>query len=42
MMLSIPDVLNAEQLQQCRAALEGGNWQDGRLTACLLYTSRCV
>ena len=33
MMLSIPGVLNAEQLRQCRAALEGGNWQDGRLTA---------
>ena len=33
MMLSIPDVLNAEQLQQCRTALAGGNWQDGRLTA---------
>lgn len=33
MMLEIPDLLTPEQLQQCRSALEQGNWQDGRLTA---------
>lgn len=33
MMLEIPDLLTPEQLRQCRAALEGANWQDGRLTA---------
>jgi PKHD-type hydroxylase len=33
MMLTIPDVLTADELRQCRAALEEANWQDGRLTA---------
>lgn len=33
MMLSIPDVLTREQLQQCRDALERADWQDGRSTA---------
>lgn len=33
MMLSIADVLSPEQLRQCRSALEGANWQDGRHTA---------
>ncbi|WP_349975877.1 Fe2+-dependent dioxygenase [Pseudomonas sp. WHRI 8519] len=33
MMLTIPDVLTAEQLQQCREALDRADWQDGRSTA---------
>ncbi len=33
MMLTIPDVLDAEQLRQCRAALEQATWADGRHTA---------
>ncbi|WP_175252979.1 Fe2+-dependent dioxygenase [Pseudomonas sp. BMW13] len=33
MMLIIPDVLDAEQLRDCRAALETASWQDGRLSA---------
>ena len=33
MLLQIPDVLGAEQLAQCRAALEGAEWVDGRVTA---------
>ena len=33
MMLEIPDLLTPEQLRQCRAALDGASWQDGRLTA---------
>lgn len=33
MLLIIPDVLDAEQLRQYRAALEAANWQDGRISA---------
>lgn len=33
MLLQVPDVLNAEQLQQFRAALAGADWADGRITA---------
>jgi len=33
MMITIPDVLSAEQVRQCRQALEGAQWSDGRLTA---------
>jgi len=33
MMIAIPDVLSREQVQQCRQALEGAQWSDGRLTA---------
>ena len=33
MLLSIPGVLNADQLRQCRAALESAEWVDGRVTA---------
>ena len=33
MMLTIPDVLTPEQVQQCRAAFERAAWQDGRGTA---------
>ena len=33
MMLIIPNLLTAEQLQQCRAALEQAAWQDGKQTA---------
>ncbi|MFI8745462.1 Fe2+-dependent dioxygenase [Pseudomonas sp. NPDC077186] len=33
MLLQIPDLLSAEQLRQCRAALQTANWQDGRHSA---------
>lgn len=33
MMQTIPEVLNAEQLRQCREALMKAEWSDGRLTA---------
>ncbi|HEY9281519.1 MAG TPA: Fe2+-dependent dioxygenase [Eoetvoesiella sp.] len=33
MMLKIPDVLSAEQVRQCRQALEQTDWTDGRSTA---------
>jgi PKHD-type hydroxylase len=33
MMLTIPNLLTAEQVRQCRAALERASWQDGKLTA---------
>lgn len=33
MMLEIPDVLTAAELGQCREALQGATWQDGRRTA---------
>ncbi|WP_457788932.1 Fe2+-dependent dioxygenase [Pseudomonas sp. PL-6] len=33
MLLHIPDLLSAEQLRQCRAALLAANWQDGRHSA---------
>ncbi|ERI53293.1 Fe(II)-dependent oxygenase [Pseudomonas sp. EGD-AK9] len=33
MLLHIPDLLSAEQLRQCRAALQAANWQDGRHSA---------
>lgn len=33
MMLQIPDLLNADQVRQCRQALEGAAWTDGRSTA---------
>lgn len=33
MMLTIPNVLTAEQVRECRLALEQADWADGRLTA---------
>ncbi|MDM4769282.1 Fe2+-dependent dioxygenase [Solimonas sp. SE-A11] len=33
MLLKIPGVLTAEQVEQCRAALEQADWVDGRVTA---------
>lgn len=33
MLLQVPDVLSAEQLQQFREALAGADWADGRITA---------
>jgi PKHD-type hydroxylase len=33
MMLKIPDVLTADQVRQCRQALEQADWTDGRSTA---------
>jgi PKHD-type hydroxylase len=33
MLLHIPDILNAEQLADCRAALAAAEWVDGRATA---------
>lgn len=33
MMLTIPNVLTAEQVRKCRLALEQADWADGRLTA---------
>lgn len=33
MLLQIPDVLTAEQVAQCRNALEAADWADGRITA---------
>lgn len=33
MMLQIPDLLNADQVRQCRQALEQASWTDGRSTA---------
>jgi PKHD-type hydroxylase len=33
MMLHIPEVLNSDELTQCRAILEASNWLDGRDTA---------
>ncbi len=33
MLLKIPGVLTAEQVAQCRAALEQADWVDGRVTA---------
>lgn len=33
MLLQVPDVLNAEQVAQCRATLEQAEWIDGRATA---------
>ena len=33
MLLHIPEILNAEQLQQCRCLLEKAEWADGRITA---------
>ncbi len=33
MLLTIPDVLTAEQVQQCRAQLDAAEWVDGRVTA---------
>lgn len=33
MLLTIPDVLSAEQVATCRAALAAADWVDGRLTA---------
>lgn len=33
MLLHIPDVLDAAELADCRASLEGAAWADGRLTA---------
>jgi PKHD-type hydroxylase len=33
MLLQIPDVLAEEQVAECRKALEGAEWVDGRITA---------
>ena len=33
MLLPIPDVLDADQVRALRAALEGADWRDGRVTA---------
>ncbi|WP_298013793.1 Fe2+-dependent dioxygenase [uncultured Castellaniella sp.] len=33
MLITIPDLLNAEQTRQCRQALESAAWTDGRQTA---------
>jgi PKHD-type hydroxylase len=33
MLITIPEVLNAQQLSQCRAVLDGADWTDGRVTA---------
>lgn len=33
MLLHIPNILNAEQLRQCRQLLEHADWTDGRITA---------
>ena len=33
MLIQIPDVLNAEEVAQFRAALEAAEWADGRITA---------
>ncbi|GAA0497283.1 Fe2+-dependent dioxygenase [Pigmentiphaga sp. GD03639] len=33
MMLTLPDVLTAEQVARCRQALAGASWTDGRTTA---------
>ncbi|HRL20968.1 MAG TPA: Fe2+-dependent dioxygenase [Alcaligenes sp.] len=33
MLITLPDVLNPEQLRDCRQALEQAQWEDGRKTA---------
>jgi PKHD-type hydroxylase len=33
MLLQVPDVLTADQVRQCRKALDEANWVDGRVTA---------
>ena len=33
MMLRIPSLLTAQEVRECRQALEAADWQDGRLTA---------
>lgn len=33
MLITIPDLLSADEIRQCRAALEGASWTDGRATA---------
>ena len=33
MMLRIPSLLTAEEVRECRKALQEADWQDGRLTA---------
>jgi len=33
MLLQVPDVLTAEQVAQCRKALDAADWADGRITA---------
>lgn len=33
MLLQIPDVLSADEVSQCRVALEKAEWADGRMTA---------
>lgn len=40
MLITIPEVLNAQQLRQCRAVLDGADWTDGRVTAG--HQGRCV
>jgi PKHD-type hydroxylase len=33
MLLQIPDVLTADQVMQCRRALDQADWVDGKVTA---------
>jgi PKHD-type hydroxylase len=33
MLITIPDVLDAQQVSQCRALLDGADWTDGRVSA---------
>lgn len=33
MLLHVPDILSAEQVQRCRGALDTASWADGRVTA---------
>jgi PKHD-type hydroxylase len=33
MLLHVPDILSAEQVQRCRSALDAASWADGRATA---------
>ena len=33
MLITIPDVLTAEEIEQARAVLDAAEWVDGRVTA---------
>lgn len=33
MLLAIPDILSADEVAKCRAALDGADWVDGKVTA---------
>ena len=33
MLVAIPSILDAEQVREARAAIEAGEWRDGRVTA---------